>query len=116
MAASCAVRMSGAMTDLSAQTWLKAWLEQGEPVDALGSTLLSPGARAPAGCAPRGAIVCSCCNVAATEIDATLVQLPGSAAVRLAGLQVQLRCGTECGSCLPELKRRVAAIAPGRGN
>ena len=105
------VRLSGAAADLAAEVWLKSWLEQGEPLIALGALLLSPSALPPSGSVVRGAIVCNCCNVSAFEIDATLAQLPGSPAARLAGLQSQLRCGTECGSCLPELKKRVAAMS-----
>ena len=105
------VRLSGSASDLVAETWLKSWLQQGEAVSAIGPLLLSPSARAPAGFVLRGAIVCNCCNVAAADINTALGRLAGSASARLSGLQAQLRCGTECGSCLPELKRMVALAA-----
>jgi NAD(P)H-nitrite reductase large subunit len=41
-------------------------------------------------------------DVSALEINAALAGGAG-----LAQLQKQLKCGTECGSCLPELKRMV---------
>ena len=107
-----AVRLSGAAPDLAAESWLKAWLEQGEPTVGLGRMVLSPSSAPPAHYVPRGTIVCNCCNVAASEIDGSLMQLCGTDAARLAGLQSKLRCGTECGSCLPELRRRVAAVQP----
>ena len=105
------VRLSGAASDLVAETWLKSWLQEGEAVSAIGPLLLSPSAQAPVGFVMRGAIVCNCCNVATADIETALGQLAGSPAARLSGLQAQLRCGTECGSCLPELKRMVALAA-----
>ena len=107
-----AVRLSGSAADVAAEGWLRAWLEQGDPIESLGSLLLSASAQAPAGTALRGAIVCNCCNVSAAEIDETLLALAGPPAARLAALQSRLRCGTECGSCVPELKARIAAIGP----
>ena len=32
----------------------------------------------------------------------------------LKGLQATLKCGTDCGSCLPELRRIVAAVPAAR--
>ena len=34
-----------------------------------------------------------------------LTALPGSSQAALVALQTKLKCGTNCGSCLPELKR-----------
>ena len=36
-----------------------------------------------------------------------LTRLAGDPAARLSALQAQLRCGTQCGSCVPELRRLV---------
>jgi assimilatory nitrate reductase catalytic subunit len=44
-------------------------------------------------------------------IQAVLLQCPGDDAERLAALQGQLQCGTNCGSCVPELKRLVRSMA-----
>jgi assimilatory nitrate reductase catalytic subunit len=52
----------------------------------------------------RGRTICNCFDVAESEIDAFL-----AATKSLSALQSSLRCGTNCGSCLPELRRRVAA-------
>jgi assimilatory nitrate reductase catalytic subunit len=54
--------------------------------------------------AGRGRTLCNCFDVAESEIDAFLVKSNS-----LPELQASLRCGTNCGSCLPELKRKVAA-------
>ena len=65
--------------------------------------LLPSGAPA-AGAEARGRTICNCFDVAEAEIEAALAKSKS-----LAELQAQLRCGTSCGSCLPELRRRVAA-------
>jgi len=67
-----------------------------------------PSARAPAGFKPRGRVVCSCLNVSETEISEVLrspAASPLETRSRLEMLQTKLRCGTNCGSCLPELKQ-----------
>jgi assimilatory nitrate reductase catalytic subunit len=66
--------------------------------------LLAPVAQPPAGSAGRGRIVCNCLNVAEPDIVAAIVD-----GADLAALQTTLKCGTECGSCVPELKRLIAA-------
>jgi assimilatory nitrate reductase catalytic subunit len=95
--------------DWSAEVWLKDYLETGASVAALGRLLLRPGASPPSGFKTRGRIVCNCWNVGASDIEATLDQLDGDVATRLSALQARLKCGTQCGSCLPEVKRMVAA-------
>jgi len=54
--------------------------------------------------APRGRTVCNCFDVAQRDIDAFL-----AASKSLTELQASLKCGTNCGSCLPELRRMAAA-------
>jgi assimilatory nitrate reductase catalytic subunit len=94
--------------DWSAEVWLKEYLETAAPVTTIGRLLLRPGATAPSGFKSRGRVVCNCWNVGESAIEAVLEQLDGDAVERLAALQAKLRCGTQCGSCLPELKRMVA--------
>jgi assimilatory nitrate reductase catalytic subunit len=48
--------------------------------------------------------VCACFKVGESEIRAAV-----AAGATLAGLQKNLKCGTNCGSCVPELRRLVAA-------
>jgi assimilatory nitrate reductase catalytic subunit len=45
-------------------------------------------------------------------ITAELRRCAGSADERLVALQGALRCGTQCGSCLPSLRRLVATTHP----
>jgi assimilatory nitrate reductase catalytic subunit len=94
--------------DWSAEFWLKEYLETAAPVTTIGRLLLRPGATPPTGFASRGPVVCNCWNIGENTIEAALEQLDGDAVERLAALQAKLRCGTQCGSCLPELKRMVA--------
>ena len=69
-------------------------------------------ASAPAGLAARGKVVCNCLGVSESAIATALDDISGDEAQRLAQLQARLRCGTQCGSCLPELKRMVRATVP----
>jgi assimilatory nitrate reductase catalytic subunit len=103
-----AVSLAG---DMSAERWLKEYLETGQPVAALGRLLLLPSTKAPQGFKPRGRVVCNCFDVAESEIAETLAGQVGDDSIEatLASLQGQLKCGTNCGSCVPELKRLVVA-------
>ena len=61
--------------------------------------------------ARRGRQVCTCFNVTDVAIGAFLAGCGGPEDTRLAALQGGLKCGTNCGSCIPELKRLVRATA-----
>jgi assimilatory nitrate reductase catalytic subunit len=50
-------------------------------------------------------IVCACFSVGIAAIRAAI---QGGAATSVQGIGEALRAGTNCGSCLPELKRLVA--------
>ena len=104
-----AVALTG---DISAEGWLKDYLESEKPVAALGRLLLMPSAQAPAGFQSRGRVVCNCFNIAETQIGSVLSAIHGSAPERLAALQAGLKCGTNCGSCIPELKKIIAEHPP----
>jgi assimilatory nitrate reductase catalytic subunit len=74
---------------------------------AYGRALLQPGAKAPAAVTPKGRQVCSCFDVGEVRIGEALASCSGAPDAQLAQLQERLKCGTNCGSCLPELKRIV---------
>ena len=93
--------------DISAEAWVKTLLQDELPAQAYGRLLLAPGAKAPGALASRGKQVCSCFDVSEHQIESALRPATGSDTERLARVQNQLRCGTNCGSCLPELKRLV---------
>ncbi|MCV2422031.1 molybdopterin-dependent oxidoreductase [Paucibacter sp. DJ2R-2] len=56
--------------------------------------------------------VCNCLDVSEARIRAQLASCAGSPAERLAALQQALACGTQCGSCLPALRRLERSTAP----
>ena len=93
--------------DISAEAWIKPLLQDELPAQTYGRLLLVPGARAPVAVQARGKQVCTCFNVAEPEIASTLQSCDGTPEQQLAQLQNTLKCGTNCGSCIPELKRLV---------
>ena len=110
--------------DTSAEAWIKTLLHDELPAQAYGRLLLLPGAKPPMAVQSRGNVVCTCLNVTDTAIDrhlSVLVQGAGDDGylntdeARLASLQDALKCGTNCGSCIPELKRKVRAARGATG-
>ena len=85
-----------------ATDWLKDVMNSGEFTPELRRWALAPLNSPPAGQRSRGKIVCNCLDVAENDIIDT-IQLGAD----LITLQGKLKCGTECGSCVPELKRLV---------
>ena len=100
--------------DTQAESWIAPLLQQQLPAQAYGRLLLAPGAKAPLAFPPRSRQVCTCFDVREDRIEAVLRHATGSAAARLAHVQEQLKCGTNCGSCKPELERLVRASETGR--
>ena len=105
------VQLSGFVLagDTGAEGWIKALLLQQLPAQAFGSQLLSPNARAPQALASAGRQVCTCFNVGQAAIVEALAGCEGPLTQRLTMLQDRLKCGTNCGSCLPELRRLAQA-------
>src|SRR5690606_37996320 len=89
--------------------WIRPLLQDELPAEAYGRLLLMPGARAPVAVVARGRQVCTCFNVNEDDINAQLPTCGGTDNERLTTLQGRLRCGTNCGSCIPELRRLVRA-------
>jgi assimilatory nitrate reductase catalytic subunit len=59
-----------------------------------------------AGAAPaRGPQLCACHDVSVAAATTALAAAVGDAPMRIARVQATLRCGTSCGSCLPQLRR-----------
>jgi assimilatory nitrate reductase catalytic subunit len=86
-----------------AADWLKEVMTTGNFTDELRRWALAPLSAPPTGQRGRGKIVCNCLDVSENEIvDAC------EAGADLQTLQAKLKCGTQCGSCVPELKRLVA--------
>ncbi|OOG55989.1 nitrate reductase [Polaromonas sp. C04] len=98
--------------DISAESWIRTLLQDELPAQAYGRLLLVPGAKAPVAVQSRGQQVCTCLNVTDTAIRAHLADVQGPEDSRLASLQARLQCGTQCGSCVPELRKIIRATAP----
>ena len=95
--------------DVSAQAWIAPLLQERQNAQPLRRALLQAGTRPPVRLTSRGAAVCACEGVAETAITGLLQRCVGDAAQRLQQLKDGLRCGTQCGSCVPQLQRMVQA-------
>ncbi len=90
-----------------AAEWLKGMMIEGASMEAVRPWILAPVAKPPKGTMNRGPIVCNCLNVSAGEIRAD-----ARAGLDFAACQEKRKCGTSCGSCVPEV-RRIIALAAG---
>jgi assimilatory nitrate reductase catalytic subunit len=97
--------------DTRAQNWIKTLLQDELPAETYGRLLLSPSATPPVAVQSRGKQICSCLNVTEVAITAHLSQCVGSPEQRLDSLKRTLKCGTNCGSCVPELQRMIRSVA-----
>ncbi|WP_310566689.1 molybdopterin-dependent oxidoreductase [Hydrogenophaga sp.] len=96
--------------DTSAENWIKTLLQDQLPAGRYGRLLLMPSASAPVAVVAKSPQVCTCFNVSEDAIRGALPRYGGQDDQRLAQLQGQLKCGTNCGSCIPELRRLVKAV------
>jgi len=78
-------------------------MRDGVPIDALRRWLFAPGAEPPVATAAPRKVICNCLDVSEADIKREI-----AAGADLATLQEKLKCGTSCGSCLPEIKRMLA--------
>ncbi|WP_258371568.1 nitrate reductase [Aquipseudomonas alcaligenes] len=101
------VRLAG---EVAARDWLKGLWEQGSSDAELRRWLLAPLATPPGGGMQASKVLCNCMNVSQDAVCAGIER-----GLDLDGLKRELKCGTSCGSCVPEIKRllatRVAAVA-----
>lgn len=93
--------------ETAARDWLKEMMAQGLAFESVRLWALAPISSPPSGGMARGRIVCNCKDVSEHEILAALEQ-----GADLNDLQQKLKCGTECGSCVPEIKRLISARLP----
>ena len=98
-----ALRLAG---ETLARHWLqRLWLE-GRADDQLRRWLLAPLSAPPGGAAASSKILCNCKNVSESAVCAGIGR-----GLDLAGLKQELGCGTQCGSCVPEIKRLLASTS-----
>ena len=86
--------------ELQSALWVQEAMLSDPAASELRGALFAPLSLRPGGFTPRGRIVCSCLDVAEQPVRELF-----DAGATLAGVQEKLKCGTACGSCLPELKR-----------
>ena len=87
-----------------AATWLREVMVGRQPTADLRRWLFAPLATPPVAAKSRGRIICNCLDVAEPDIARAI-----AGGADLDTLQATLRCGTSCGSCVPELKRMLDA-------
>lgn len=92
-----AIRLLG---ETRAQGWLKSLMSAESPMESVRQWVLAPLQDPPISGVQRGAIICSCMDVDERQIKAAI-----QSGVALEELQARLKCGTQCGSCVPELRR-----------
>lgn len=97
------LRLTG---ETAAGDWLRETMVEGTPAEDLRRWIFAPLAAPPVAATSRGRIVCNCLNVAEADIVSAI-----SGGATLESLQVGLKCGTSCGSCVPEIKRMLATRA-----
>ena len=99
--------------DVAAAAWLREYLADATSIGTLGRLLLLPSRTPPKSLVSKGRVVCNCHGVHETDIvEKAKKSTFTDVAAKLRELQSTLSCGTGCGSCIPELKRLIAGIAP----
>jgi assimilatory nitrate reductase catalytic subunit len=95
-------RLVGALlcNETLATEWLIDLAANGGSTTDLRRWIFAPLAAPPSAAPARGRIVCNCFDVSENEIRADV-----AAGLDLAALTTKRKCGTSCGSCLPELRR-----------
>jgi assimilatory nitrate reductase catalytic subunit len=105
--------------DQRSAVWLKDVLQQSTCFDWPARVWLQASVTAPEGLRASPKQVCNCLNVSEDAIVQALRECPASSDP-MAHVQQQLRCGTQCGSCRPEIRQLIqsayskvaATIAP----
>ncbi|WP_018410870.1 nitrate reductase [Methyloversatilis thermotolerans] len=95
------IRLTG---ETAAADWLRDVMVEQRPTADLRRWIFAPLTTPPVAAEKRGRIVCNCLNVAEPDILAAIAR-----GAELSELQDTLRCGTSCGSCVPEIKRMLEA-------
>ncbi|MBX9755477.1 MAG: molybdopterin-dependent oxidoreductase [Pseudomonadaceae bacterium] len=97
-----AIRLAG---ETAARDWLKSLWSEGRADEELRRWLLAPLSTPPGngGASTGSKTLCSCMNVSSAAICAGIDR-----GLDLNGLKQELGCGSQCGSCVPEIKRLLA--------
>ncbi|HRF12295.1 MAG TPA: molybdopterin-dependent oxidoreductase [Candidatus Accumulibacter phosphatis] len=92
---------------LAGETQAEVWLKEVMADDTLDAELIrwavAPIGKRPGKLPVRSRVVCKCADVTAAQIATDI-----ASGATLAVLQEQRKCGTFCGSCLPELRQMIS--------
>lgn len=99
------------MGETLATEWLKEVMTKGQFSDEaqykeFSRWALAPLSAPPSGEIGRGKIICNCLDVSQNEIVENI-----ELGADLITLQSKLKCGTECGSCVPEIKKLIQSYS-----
>ena len=106
--------------NIESEGWLRNYFDQQLDVMPLRSFLLAPESQPPGVQTEAVRMVCNCVGVSEQAIQAGIAiacaKSPGSNLCAdenqlLSGLQGSLKCGTQCGSCVPEIRKLIRAQA-----
>ncbi|WP_370263402.1 molybdopterin-dependent oxidoreductase [Limnobacter sp.] len=106
--------------DVQSEPWLRVHFDQGLDVLPMRAHLLAPIAQPPGVQAKALRMVCNCVGVSDQSIAALIgkacsAQPQASEAEVLQQLKDSLKCGTQCGSCVPELRSMIRLQQAGKG-
>ncbi len=100
--------------NLSGEAWLGELLRQDLSVKGLTRYMLQgkPPSTSDLNTGSKSEMVCTCIGVSESQIiDKLHQQAPSCTSLEaLQGLQTDLKCGTSCGSCVPQIKRMIVAV------
>jgi assimilatory nitrate reductase catalytic subunit len=107
-----AAMLTGSIESLASTAWLREYVESGLDAKTLGRSLLMPLSKPPLEIQPKGKIICNCFNVSADAIKQYLIKIPVGASPNdaMTSLQAETQCGTNCGSCIPEVKQIITGL------
>ncbi len=106
--------------NIESEAWLRNYFDQQLDVMPLRSFLLAPASQPPGVHTEAVRMVCNCVGVSEQAIQAGIaIACAKSSGVNpfgdenevLTGLQANLKCGTQCGSCVPEIRKLIRAQA-----
>ncbi|MBI2800318.1 MAG: molybdopterin-dependent oxidoreductase [Gammaproteobacteria bacterium] len=94
--------------DITGFDWLQEWLDAGHSTLETGARLLAPSALPPRATPLASRVICGCENVTEAAIESALKRVNAHEPAVYGYLQRELKCGTGCGSCGPEIRRLIA--------
>jgi len=103
-----AVLLAGTKEHLVSMTWLRAMMDQIIDTSSLGRMMLAPTKKPPMPIQASTPPICNCYNVSAqTILEVVKKSNYQELDICFQDLQQKTQCGSNCGSCKPEIKRMI---------